>query len=119
MRSGARGGRGGEGVTLGASSRAEESSERRSKQRSASGGFCLADATTDSSCATSAPNRDNGMGSPPPPPPPLPTTPRFAMRGDGGGGGGVGVRVVWADGLSGSSEMRSGCAARLGCCGGS
>ena len=45
---------------------AEESSERRSKQRSASGVFCLAEATTDSSCATSAPNRDSGMGSPPP-----------------------------------------------------
>jgi hypothetical protein len=48
---------------------AEESSERRSKQRSASGGFCLADATTDSSWATRAPNRESGMGSPPPPPP--------------------------------------------------
>jgi hypothetical protein len=39
---------------------AEESSERRSKQSSASGVFCLADATTDSSWATSAPNRDTG-----------------------------------------------------------
>jgi hypothetical protein len=71
-------------VSLGASSRAEESSERRSKQRSASGGFCLADATTDSSCATSAPNRDSGMGSPAAPP-------RFAMVGrreeEGGGNG--------------------------------
>lgn len=79
------GGRGGMvRMTLGASSRAEESSERRSKQRSASGGFCLADATTDSSCATSAPNRDSGMGSPAAPP-------RFAMVGrreeEGGGNG--------------------------------
>ena len=78
-------------VSLGASSRAEESSERRSKQRSASGGFCLADATTDSSCATRAPNRDSGIGSPP-------ATPRFAMRkvGEEGAGGRAGV---WADGL--------------------
>jgi hypothetical protein len=86
----------GEGRTLEASSMAEESSERRSKQRSASGGFCFADATTDSSCATNAPKRESGMGSPARP---------FAMVRGGGNrqGAGSSWRAFW--GSSSWSEI--------------
>lgn len=49
-----------EKVTLGSSSMAEMRSERRSKQRRASGGCWAAEATMDSNCATSTPNRERG-----------------------------------------------------------
>lgn len=47
-------------MTLVSSSMAEMRSERRSKQRSGSGDLWVAEATMDSSCATSTPKRDSG-----------------------------------------------------------
>ena len=49
-----------EKVTLGSSPMAEMRSERRSKQRRASGGCWAAEATMDSNCATSTLNRERG-----------------------------------------------------------
>ena len=49
-----------EKVTLGSSLMAEMRSERRSKQRRASGGCWAAEATMDSNCATNTLNRERG-----------------------------------------------------------
>lgn len=46
--------------TLGSSSMAEMRSDRRSKQRSGSGGCWAAETTMDSSCATKTPKRERG-----------------------------------------------------------
>lgn len=47
-------------ITLGSSSIEEMRSERRSKHRRGSGDCCAEEATIDSSCATSTPNRERG-----------------------------------------------------------